>query len=64
MVEFRLTMKVRKKALVFSGDSLKYSEKKKLSCKQVLLKRISNQEMFSRKGVLKIQTNHNRLYKT
>ena len=43
----------------------KYSEKKKLSCfKQVLRKRISHQEVFSRKGVLKFKTNHNGLYQT
>ena len=66
MVEFRLIMKVRMKVRVFSSDSLnKNIPKKKFNClKKVLLKCISHQEVFSRKGVLKIQTNHNGFYKT
>ena len=66
MVEFRLIMKVRMKVRVFSSDSLnKNIPKKKLSClKKVLLKCISHQAVFSRKDVLKIQTNHNGFYKT
>ena len=56
VVGFSLIMEVRMKVWVFSGNSLNKSipRKKKLSCsKQVLLKRISHQEMFSEKGVLK-----------
>ena len=76
MVEFFLIMDVRMKLWVFSDNSLNKSipRKKKLGCsKQVLLKRISHQEMFSEKGVLKTnwqtnkqtkQTNYTGFYKT
>ena len=56
-MEFPLIIEVRMKVRNFSGDSLEKNipRKKKLGyVKQVLLKRISHQEMFSKKGFLKI----------
>ena len=57
-MEFPLIIEVRMKVRNFSGDSLEKNiprKKKKLGyVKQVLLKRISHQEMFSKKGFLKI----------